>query len=780
MEGRGLEERSPRAWIDELVASIEVDALGRVVAAAEGWPALGLEVPAPASGDALVDAVDDEDRQALLGALEAARGEGRARIELRWRGAAGRRWILARILARPGGGFGLLLEDRDPERREVEALRAREARLRSFVDHSADSFVAHDMNGRVTDVNQTMCDALGYTREELLSMHLYDFEDTVKKGSVRGIWNRMTPGIPITVQGRHRRRDGVLFPAEVRIGLFGEGEDAQAMAFSRDITERKRAEAALQELNAELSLARDAALRASQAKSDFLANMSHELRTPLNAIIGYTELITEDLPLYNAEPVGEDLGKIHGAAIHLLGLINDILDLSKIEAGKMEIHLEDVDLDEVIDGVVDVVRPLAEGSRDRLVVRSNRHLGLVRSDRIKLRQSLINLLSNACKFTRDGTVELAVTREGEGDEGWLSFAVRDTGIGIPPERLDEIFEAFTQADASTTRKYGGTGLGLAITRRFARLLGGDVEVASVVGEGSTFTLRLPIQAKPVEASGPPARREEVEVAHDEAALVTLAEILPALDEAPVVLVIDDDPAVHDLVARFLVREGIRIRSAYDAREGIAHARAYRPAVILLDIIMPGIDGWEALTILKSDPALASIPVVLSSIVGEEQRAYSLGADDYLLKPVRRDALVSILERHCPGKRGIVMVVDDDPNARDVFRRTLRQTGWAVIEATNGREALALLSEESDVDIVVLDLMMPEMDGFAVVETLRRTPAWADLPVVIASAMELSEAERRQLQGRVEGIYRKGSLSLAHLSRELVRLARRPPAAASGS
>ena len=793
--GTVAEESWRRRLLEIVGVALVLDGEGRVCAEIEGWSTHLGDCREPGLGEPFAGALAEADAAAFAEALLLAEGQGRAEIELPWpRAGGGSLWVRCRLAPVGADRIGALVEDIDGPRRALEALRGRADRTQSFVDNTADAFIAHDMNGRFVDVNKAMCDSVGYSREELLQMHIYDVEMTVKKGSVRGIWSRMTPGIPVTIEGKHRRRDGSVFPVEVRLGLFGEGDAARVMALCRNISERKRAEAARHELNEALALARDEAVRADQAKSQFLANMSHELRTPLNAVIGYTELITEDLDVLGASSLRPDLERVHGAATFLLGLINDILDISKIEAGRFDIYLEEIDVEHVLAEVVDVIQPLAERNGNRLVSRLEAGLGPVRTDRLKLRQVMNNLLSNACKFTSKGEIGLVVRREGSGGE-WLVIEVSDTGVGIPPERCEMIFEAFAQADSSTTRKYGGTGLGLTISRRFCEMLGGGIEVKSAVGEGSTFTVRILARATEEDVLAASRslglEREEPAVApvaessgSEGAAAATSAEggarpqvsaaageglELP-YDDAPVVLVIDDDPAVHDLISRHLVREGVRIRSAYDGREGIAHARAFRPAAILLDVVLPDISGWEVLAALKAEPTLATIPVVFSSILQEEDRALSLGADDYLVKPVSRERLLSVLTLHTGGGEGTVLVVDDDADAREVYRRGLRQSGWEVREACHGVEALERLEEDGPADVIILDLMMPEMDGFAVVEHLRRDPRWSGIPVVIASAMELSEADRRQLRSRVAAVYRKGSLSLVELSASLARLA----------
>jgi CheY-like chemotaxis protein/anti-sigma regulatory factor (Ser/Thr protein kinase) len=362
----------------------------------------------------------------------------------------------------------------------------------------------------------------------------------------------------------------------------------------------------------------------------FLANMSHELRTPLNAILGYSEMLVEESEDLGQDSFIPDLRKIHGAGKHLLGLINDVLDISKIEAGKMDLYLEEFELRPLIDDVVSTVHPLVERNANELVVECPKDAGSVRADLTKLRQGLFNLLSNASKFTHKGTIRLSVTRETLSGIEWVRLAVSDTGIGMSVEQMGRLFQAFSQADASTTRKYGGTGLGLAITKKFCQLMGGDVTVASEVGKGTTFTMHVPAQVEEREA--------EIEAAP------AASEATGTQTGAPV-LVIDDDPNVHDLLRRFLSRDGWHVISATGGEEGLRLARETRPDVIVLDVQMPSVDGWSVLQSLKSDPELKSIPVVILTMIDQKSLGYSLGASEYLLKPVDRERVATVLRKH---------------------------------------------------------------------------------------------------------------------------------------
>ena len=419
---------------------------------------------------------------------------------------------------------------------------------------------------------------------------------------------------------------------------------------------------------------------ASRHKSEFLANMSHELRTPLNAIIGYSEMLEEEAGDLGQEAFVPDLKKINAAGKHLLELINAVLDLSKIEAGKMELYLERFEVPSLIEEIAAVVQPLAARKGNTLATRCAPGAGAMYADQTKVRQALFNLLSNACKFTERGTVSLSVRRERvpEHDAPWMVFEVTDTGIGMTEEQMGRLFQEFSQAEASTARKYGGTGLGLALSRRLCQMMGGDITLESEAGRGSTFTIRLP-----AEVSAAAAQPEAMEAT---AAASATSRTAAATISAGTVLVVDDEAATRELMERFLAREGFRVVTAAGGEEGLRLARQVKPDVITLDVMMPGMDGWAMLGALKHDPDVASIPVVMLTFVDDKTLGYALGAAAYLTKPIDRDRLVAALT---PYRRGLsVLVVEDDEDLRGLLRRILEREGYAVTEAENGRAALA--------------------------------------------------------------------------------------------
>jgi two-component system NtrC family sensor kinase len=495
---------------------------------------------------------------------------------------------------------------------------------------------------------------------------------------------------------------------------------------------------------------------ASQHKSQFLASMSHELRTPLNAIIGLTEMMVTNAARFGTEKAAEPLRRVHRAGSHLLGLINQVLDLSKIEAGKLELSPDWVNLTPLINEVVDTARPLAEQNNNRLVVKGQENLGSLTVDPMRLRQILLNLLSNACKFTKQGEVTL-LARKLVDDGNWIEFAVSDTGIGMTQEQQAKLFEEFTQADSSTARQYGGTGLGLAITRKLARMMGGDVTLTSEAGKGSTFTVRLPASTD-VPAGAP--------ISSDRGRSI----------RADCVLVIDDDATARELISDHLKAGGFSVVTAAGGVEGIKLAKELQPTAITLDVMMPDLDGWSVLAALRQNPELADIPVIMVSIVDDKRRGIALGAAGYLTKPIDRERLHKLVRRfQSPRRATRVLMVEDDAVQRQRMLGWLERPQWIVREAANGREALVLLREEKP-DVILLDLMMPEMDGFEVVAALQGDKDWRDIPVIVITSLDLDAKDRERLNSGVQSVLVKEKFRPEDLVEHIRRLVQSRPAA----
>ncbi|MEH3144861.1 MAG: response regulator [Methylobacterium frigidaeris] len=630
-----------------------------------------------------------------------------------------------------------------------ERLRHSQERFRALVDSAAAIIWSADETGALAPGQWRWTAYTGQSDEEAQGWGWIDALHPDDRARAAEVWSRAVEKRHVyEVEYRLRRRDGVWRHMEVRAApvTAEDGTIREWVGMHADITERKEAEA-------EVEQARQAAEAANRAKSQFIANMSHELRTPLSAVIGYSEMLAEELEDLGQASLLPDLRKIEASARHLLGLINDVLDISKIEAGRMTVAAEDFSVDAMIADVVAAIDSLVSKKRNRLVLDLADDLGAMRQDQTKIRQCLVNLLGNASKFTEDGTITLRARRDHDEGAEWVTFSVIDTGIGLTEEQIGRLFERFSQADESTTRQFGGTGLGLAITRAFSRRMGGEISVTSTYGEGSAFTIRLPVV---LAAEDGEASEEEV------------AQAVAEAEEAgrhDVVLLVDDDPAARDLLSRFLEREGFRVRTASDGRAGLTLARALRPRAILLDIEMPRMDGWSVLHAVRSDPDLAATPVIITSVVNEQGLGRALGATDYLVKPIDWEHLKGVMDRYRPaGSTGSVLLVDDDDDARDRLRRSLARDGWEVHEAENGAVALQRLDEDRP-SLILLDLMMPVMDGFAFLSRLRARPD-GDVPVVVLTAKDITPEERERLGRDTERVIVKGSLSLNEIGRHL--------------
>ena len=638
--------------------------------------------------------------------------------------------------------FLAMLASSIDQQRIQRALRASEERFRAAAEAVGDVIWTNDGGGemrgpqpdwsRFTGQSPAEYEGFGWSS----AIHPDDVEPTV------AAWKEAVAGRRTFVfEHRVRRHDGVyrLFSVRAVPLLDAEGAIREWVGVHADITERR-------EFEETLRLARDEAMEANLAKSTFLANMSHELRTPLSAIIGYSEMMAEEIADGCAvQDLVADMSKVESNARHLLGLINDVLDLSKVESGRMDVYAETFAIEPMVRELATTVQSLVGKKGNQLDLQLPPDLGDIYSDLIKVKQVLLNLLSNAAKFTESGTITLAVSRHAGSEGDRVRFRVSDTGIGMTEEQLAKLFQRFQQADASTTRRFGGSGLGLSLTKAFADLLGGRVTVESTPGQGSSFTLDLPATLVSAGLNDPDTPDEAGEGTGD------------------LVLVIDDDADQRELMTRFLQREGFRARTAASGAAGLALAQELKPRAILLDVMMPGVDGWSVLTALKQNKDLADIPVVMVTFVEQRALAASLGAADYVIKPVRWDRFKAVIDRFRPPAND-VLVVDDDEDTRARIRSSLERDGWSVSEAVNGLDALSQLEAHTP-GMVLLDLTMPVMDGFAFLERMRERPECATIPVVVLTALDLSREDRRRLQGANQ-ILNKGDVSLRTLTERL--------------
>ncbi len=497
----------------------------------------------------------------------------------------------------------------------------------------------------------------------------------------------------------------------------------------------------------EMETARDEARDASDQKTKFFANMSHELRTPLNAILGYGEMLYEDCEDLGYDDLLPDLKKITSSGSHLLSLINNILDLSKIEAGKMELFITSFEIENMIQTIKDVSEPLAAKNDNGFVINLDGAMGSMSQDETKLRQCLTNFLSNGFKFTKNGTVTLDVKSRLDGDTEFIDFAVIDTGAGMSAEGVAKVFEEYTQAERSTSANYGGTGLGLPISKKFAEMMGGDVVVTSEEGAGSVFTLSVPREC-------PEYNEDEVD-----------SNVINLDADDNLVVLVDDDVAMHDLIKRTISKLNLTLIGATNSEKGMELIREVKPKLILLDVLMPGRDGWSLLKECKTDTELKDIPVIMISQLNQSNLAASLGANDYLTKPIDRTHFVNTIQRllGTGGKDQKVLVIDDDKDVRELLSRLLKDAGYRPIDARDGREGLERTKDEPA--LIILDLEMPRMDGFEFLDNyIKDVSEEKRAPVLVFSGKDLTDVQEDLLKERVVGLVKKDDVSMDNLSK----------------
>jgi len=650
---------------------------------------------------------------------------------------------------------GLQAEIAERERAQLE-LEREQFLSRTLMDNVPDRIYFKDAEGRFLRNNKAHLKAFGLTDPKDV-VGKTDFDFFTHEHAQQALDDEqkiIQTGVPLTTEEKETWADGTeSWALTTKMPLRDErGNVVGTFGISHDITERKLAEQ-------ETRRARDAAEGANRAKSEFLANMSHELRTPLNSVIGFANILLKNKPGNLRSNDLTFLDRILSNGKHLLQLINQILDLSKVEARKIELEWSQVSLAKMVPEVLAQFESQVRGRDVKLVQDLPPGLDLVRADSVRLKQVVINLVGNALKFTEKGTVTVRVVAEPETHQP-RRIDVADTGIGIPPDKLAKVFEAFQQADTTTERKYGGTGLGLTISRALCKLMGFELSIESELGKGTTFSIRIPAQSEVVSAGSAAPATPAVTEASAPASSRQLSEVINGPHK--LVMVIDDELDARLLLSHLLEECGCRVITADSGRAALKCARDFRPDLILLDLMMPEMNGWQVLESLKRDPEVSGIPVAIASVVASEKRGTLLGAIDVLQKPISHEDVQRVLFRLPHAK---VLVVDDSESDRLLMKSVLEGDGAEVQTANHGREAFEVLKYFSP-DLIVLDLMMPEMDGITFLERLRNGPRHSQLPVVITSAKDLTEEERSRINQHAQAILRKADDLASDLKRLL--------------
>jgi PAS domain S-box-containing protein len=628
-------------------------------------------------------------------------------------------------------------------KRAQEALRESEEHLRLLVDGVRDyAIFMLDPSGKVASWNQGAERIKGYQASEIIGRHFscfYPPEDVQDGKPERELQRALAEG-RYEEEGWRLRKDGSRFWADVVITALtdGTGKLRGFSKITRDITERKKTRQRIEQQNRELELRNREVERATQMKSKFLASMSHELRTPLNAIVGFSDLLAEGTPGELNEKQKRFVNHIKQGSAHLLQLINDILDLSKIEAGQLEFRCEDFQVKDALPEVLSTIRPLAMAKSIQIEQKMETEQQ-VHADRVRFKQVLYNLLSNAVKFTpRGGRIEIDCREDGK----FVAISVTDTGIGIRSEDQAVIFEEFRQVEGPAGAAQEGTGLGLAITKRLVEQQGGRISLESEPGKGSRFTFTLPAGAT---ASGTPLASES--------AVPPIAAV--EVRGKPLILVVDDEIAARELLASYLSPE-YRIVTAESGADAVNKAQELRPDAITLDVLMPDSTGFETLVALRKKPETANIPIIIVSIVDQKQVGFALGAADYLIKPIRKPVLLETIRKHVPpqsDEEEAILLVDDDPRTLELLEETLRSAGYETESVRSGARALEVLSSKL-VSAVLLDLLMPGMDGFEVIRHVRREATLKELPIFVMTAKSLTGDELAVLSRETQALFHK--------------------------
>lgn len=703
----------------------------------------------------------------------------------------------------------------DQVRQRGESIKEKEAALRAILNTAADGIMTVNSEGIVESFNQAAERIFGYSSSEVVGenftmlypspfreMFVENLEEYNKTGFAKLVGK--------TTEALGRRRDGGLFPIELAMSEVQLGSRKVFTTILRDVSDRKSSEAELSALTevlrnstdqkwnddelsrldkplhervkehtaaaklviSELEVARDKALGANRAKSTFLANMSHELRTPLNAIIGFSEDMKEEAQEAGREDFVKDLDTIIGAGKHQLALINEILDLAKIEAGRMDLVSEEFDVSSLVRGLGEFMDILVKKNGNELSIKCPSDIGSMVGDQIRIRQILVNILSNACKFTENGTISLTVSQERKNDTATIVFAIGDTGIGITREQLQHLFQPFQQADTTTSRKYGGTGLGLTISERFCRMMGGHIHVESELGKGSTFTVSLPVEAEDIHDSKVFSMEKSLASSHFSFSLdQSETDSHPHVEgNHRQILVIDDDAAVCELMQRFLGKAGFHVQTAFSGEEGYRLAKKLKPSAITLDAVMPGMDGWELLVKLKGDPNTHDIPVIMVTMVDDQTRGLALGASEYVNKPIDWHRLIDLLERASQdGLKKRILVVENDLEFRKTLQEMLIAKGWDVALCETGNEAERYL-QKIEPALILLNLAMPEVHGIELLTKLHKHENWKDIPVVAITGVnpltQFSPEQRKRIRENVQQVLLKNAYSQEELLQEL--------------